>query len=61
MVGMTRHGTAGRTKHELVGRLPFGIALFNGAQGRGGKDSTRKPNFGTCGPIIIYLLFYPRI
>ena len=40
------------------GRILFlpGVALLNGAQHRGCKKSTRKPNFGTFGPIIIYIL-----
>ena len=43
------------------------MALSNGAQDRGAKKSTRKPNFGTFGPIIIIIIiiiiyiFYPRI
>ena len=35
---------------------PFGMALFKGAADRGAKKSTRKPNFGTFGPIRIYIL-----
>ena len=47
------------TPHHIMKAFwggPFGMALFNGATDRGAKKSTRKPNFGTFGPIIIYIL-----
>ena len=34
---------------------PFGMALFNRGADSGAKKSTRKPNFGTFGPIMIYI------
>ena len=35
----------------------FGMALLNGAHDCGAKESTRKPNFGTVGPIIIIIIY----
>ena len=53
-------GQHGRSRHgnypgKMNGNGPFGMAFFNGGADSGAKKSTRKPNFGTFGPIIYIL------
>ena len=36
---------------------PFGMVVLSGGADSGAK-STQKPNFGTCGPIIIHIYIY---